>query len=54
MVKYKKEISLKGRYVMMKYFVEFNIFEKILSKMLKRYTIKIYRQGFQDGFNLKK
>lgn len=35
------------------YLTELNIFEKILSKILKRYTIKIYRQGLQDGLNLK-
>ncbi len=32
---------------------ELNMFEKILSKILKKYTIKVYRQGFQDGLNLK-
>lgn len=32
---------------------ELNMFEKILSKILRRYTIKVYRQGFQDGLNLK-
>lgn len=35
-------------------FPELNTYEKILSKILKKYTIKIYRQGFQDGLNLKK
>ncbi len=34
-------------------FPELNMFEKMLSRMLRKYTIKIYRQGFQDGLNLK-
>lgn len=28
-----------------------NIFEKILTIILKRYTYKIYRKGIVDGFN---
>lgn len=31
-----------------------NIFEKILTVILKRYTYKIYRKGIMDGFNWKK
>ena len=32
---------------------ELNIFETILSKMFRRYTYKIYKKGFNDGFNWK-
>ena len=28
-----------------------NAFEKILTILFKRYTYKIYKQGYMDGFN---
>lgn len=31
--------------------IELNIFEKILSKLLKQYTYKIYSIGVKDGYN---
>lgn len=31
----------------------FNIFDKILSKVFSRYTYKIYRLGVMEGFNWK-
>lgn len=38
---------------MVRYFTEFNMFDKVLSILFKKYTYKIYRKGFQDGFNMK-
>lgn len=35
------------------YLPELNMFEKILTIVLKRYTYKIYRKGIVDGFNWK-
>lgn len=32
---------------------ELNMFEKIVSIILKKYTYKIYKKGFNDGFNWK-
>lgn len=34
-------------------FTELNLFEKVLSVVLKKYTYKIYRKGVQDGYNWK-
>ena len=31
--------------------IELNVFDKILSKILKRYTYKIYSIGVKDGDN---
>ena len=31
--------------------IELNIFEKLLRKVFKRYTYKIYSIGMQDGYN---
>lgn len=31
--------------------IELNVFDKILSKILKRYTYKIYSIGVKDGYN---
>jgi len=31
--------------------IELNVFEKILSKIFKRYTYKIYSIGVQGGYN---
>lgn len=31
--------------------MKLNIFEKLLTYLLKRYTYKIYRTGVIDGFN---
>ena len=36
------------------YFTELNLYEKILFLVFKRYTYKIYKEGFIDGFNLRK
>ncbi len=30
---------------------DLNILDKLLSKILKRYTYKIYRKGIVDGYN---
>jgi hypothetical protein len=32
-------------------YIELNAFEKILSKIFKRYTYKIYSIGVKDGYN---
>lgn len=34
--------------------MELNLFEKILSKLFRKYTYKIYTRGVKDGFNWKK
>ncbi len=31
--------------------MRFNLFEKILFKLLKKYSFKIYRMGINDYFN---
>ena len=31
--------------------IELNVFEKMLTVLLRRYTYKIYRKGIIDGFN---
>ena len=31
--------------------IELNVFEKILSKIFKQYTYKIYSIGLKDGYN---
>lgn len=38
---------------MKEYLPKLNMFERILSAVLKRYTYKIYSKGFKDGFNCK-
>ena len=35
------------------YFTDLNFYEKILVLVFKRYTYKIYKKGFMDGFNIK-
>lgn len=35
------------------YLSELNMFDKILSMVFKKYTIKIYKKGVRDGFNWK-
>ena len=35
------------------YFTELNFYEKILVLIFKRYTYKIYKKGYIDGFNMK-
>lgn len=34
------------------YLPELNFFDKILLKVFRKYTYKIYRQGIKTGFNL--
>lgn len=31
--------------------MELNLFEHLLTHILKKYTYKIYKQGVMDGFN---
>ena len=33
--------------------MSFNLTDKILSYVFKKYTIKVYSNGFKDGFNYK-
>ncbi len=35
------------------YFTDLNFYEKILVLVFKRYTYKIYKKGYIDGFNMK-
>ena len=36
---------------MKEYLPKLNMFEKILAYIFKKYTYKIYKQGYMDGFN---
>lgn len=35
------------------YLPELNMFDKILNAIFSKYTYKIYKKGFKDGFNWK-